>query len=86
MEQNEKKISEFFFFAEKARDWKGYCPFSKMSHDTMDCIMTQGAGACCRGATIRPGGPTTRPHDTASKATTRPARAQGSAAARAEPS
>ena len=27
----------------------GYCPFSSMSHDTMDCIMTQGAAACSRG-------------------------------------
>ena len=27
----------------------GYCPFSSLSHDTMDCIVTQGAGACSRG-------------------------------------
>ena len=45
----------------------GYCPFSSLSHDTMDCIMTQGAGACCRWAIIRPEGPATLPHDTASK-------------------
>ena len=46
----------------------------------MDCIMTQGAGARSRGATIRPEGPVTRPHDTASRATTRSASTQGQAA------
>ena len=49
-----------------------YCLFSSLSHDTMDCIMTQGAGGCSRGP--RHGqealrhGPMTRPargHDTA---------------------
>ena len=39
----------------------GYCPFSSLSHDTMDCIVTQGAGACSSGATARLGGPATRP-------------------------
>ena len=57
----------------------GYCPFSSLSHDTMDCIMTQGVGACCRGATTWPGGPTTRPV----RATTRLACAHGRLAARA---
>ena len=63
-------------------DWMGYYPFSSLSHDTMDCIVTQGAGACSRGPrysqealrhgpTIRPRGPATRPHDTVSRATTR---------------
>ena len=33
----------------------------------MDCIVTQGIGACSGVATIWPGGPTTRPHDMASK-------------------
>ena len=45
----------------------GYCPFSSMSHDTMDCIVTKGAEACSRGATIWPRGLATRPYDTASK-------------------
>ena len=31
----------------------------------MDCIVTQGAGACSREATIRPGDLATQPHDTA---------------------
>ena len=35
-----KKMSEKKF-AEEARDWMGYCPFSSLSHDTMDCIVTQ---------------------------------------------
>ena len=61
----------------------GYCPYSSLSHDTMDCIVTQGAGACSRVAMIRPGGPATWSHDTANRATTRLACAQGRAAARA---
>ena len=70
-------------FAEEAGNWMGYCLFSSMSHDTMDCIVTQGAGACYKGATIWPGGLVTRPHDTASKAITRLGRAQGIVVARA---
>ena len=45
----------------------GYCSFSSMSHDTMDCIVTQGAGACSRVATTPPEGLVTQPHDTANK-------------------
>ena len=36
-----------------AGDWMGYYPFSNLSHDTMDCIVTQGAGACSRGLRYR---------------------------------
>ena len=59
---NETKKKKFC-----AGDWIGYCPFSSLSHNTMDCIVTQGTGACSRVATTRPRGPTTQPHDTASK-------------------
>ena len=45
--EKKKKKSEIFFFC--AGDWMGYYPFSSLSHDTMDCIVTQGAGACSRG-------------------------------------
>ena len=45
----------------------GYCPFSSLSHDTIDYIVTQGARTCSKVATTRPGGPATQPHDTASK-------------------
>ena len=63
--KNEVKFIYLFIFAEEAGDWMGYCPFSSLSHDTMDCIVTQGAGACSRG--LRQGqealrhDPTTRP-------------------------
>ena len=43
-----------------------YCPFFSLSHDTMDCIVTQGAGACCRGGGGGGGHDTARrPCDTA---------------------
>ena len=35
-----KKMSENFFFAEEAGAGMGYCPFSSLSHDIMDCIVT----------------------------------------------
>ena len=50
----------------------GYCPFSNLGHDTIDCIMTQARRGAQKGATIwpatlrhsptiRPGGAATQP-------------------------
>ena len=55
----------------------GYCPFPSLSHDTVHCIVTQGAGACSRVATTWPGGPATRPHDTTNMGHHTAGRAQG---------
>ena len=60
----------------RSRSLAGLLPIFALSHDTVHCIVTQGAGVCRRVATTRPGGLTTRPHDMAG-------RAQGRAAARA---
>ena len=61
-------MSEFFFFLQKRQELEwATAYFSSLSHDTMDCIVTQGTGASSKGATILPKGPTTQPHDTAAK-------------------
>ena len=75
-------MRNFFVFLCRELEW-ATAHFSSLSHDTIDCIVTQGSRGVQQGATIRPGalrhGPMTRP----ARAMIRPAHTQGSAASRA---
>ena len=61
-------------------DWMGYCPFSSLGHDIIDCIVT-GKGIGAQGHAAwghdKANNLATRPHDTANKGPRhcRPARA-----------
>ena len=66
--------------AKEVGDWMGYIPFSNLSHDSMDCIMIQGAGACSRGPRHDQG-----PYDTTNMGHDTTGRAEGLATARTRP-